>query len=284
MKKATPMYTSQIEWKKVQALYGNLLSNSITNETGESVTLLDFMQKYYETSVDPLAMQHVEKSRNLVKYMNDALSRIVPMRCVAGKGMGWKYPELGAEAIKLSLVSTDAIAHVLIPDSQMDRLNDTYTYIEGDSAEARQPKKSKKKKSDPSEGESGKQSVSRIDIVEETVKTIVAKLKAKSIVPKTETLSMCRRKLLEFVLRQTLMEVRIISANKESVKTIKTLEQATAHFEQVIFNIHAQDIETGGQFDAADPEGGREEESQGDGDKSVLAFILSVPAEVVKQV
>ena len=35
------------------------------------------------------------------------------------------------------------------------------------------------------------------------------------------------------------MEVRIISANKEYVKTIKTLEQAAAHFEHVIFNIHA---------------------------------------------
>ena len=126
VKKATPMYTSQIDWKQVQVLCCNLLSNSITNETEESVTLLDFMQKYYETSVDPLAMQQVEKSRNLVKYLNDVLSRIVPIRCVAGKGRGWKYPELAAAAIKFSLVSTDAIAHVLIPDSQMDRLNDMF--------------------------------------------------------------------------------------------------------------------------------------------------------------
>ena len=36
--------------------------------------------------VDPLCMQQVEKTRNMVKYLNDLLSKMVPSRYAAGKG------------------------------------------------------------------------------------------------------------------------------------------------------------------------------------------------------
>jgi hypothetical protein len=168
VKKATPLYASLLEWKKVQVLYGSLSSNTIETESDETMTLLQFMRNYYESSVDPLAMQTIEKSRNLVKYMNDLLARILPSRSATGKGRSQKYPALAAEAIKLSLVSTDGIASVLLPDSQLDILNDTYTYSSTDLA-AQPAAKKKSKKNESQDASVGKKPLSRVDVIEDMV-------------------------------------------------------------------------------------------------------------------
>ena len=284
---ATPIYGSQIEWKKVHVLHGTLSNNSV-DEDGKSMTLLGYMKEYYESHVDPLGMQQVEQSRNIVKYMNDLLSRIVPSRSAAGKGRCAKYPELAAQAIKLSLVSNDGIPRVHVQDAHLGRVNDTFTYADsGEGAEADEPlkKKQKKKQVQGSESSSGKQGLNRLDVIEDAIKDMLKKLKQRSISPKLATINVCRRRLLEFVFRGATMDVRITGKEgKEDKKTLKTLDQAVSHFVQVCMNVHTAELEAHYPVDVENHADAAEDASHEEGGVPSPAFILSVPIEVIKHV
>ena len=54
-----------------------------------------------------------------------------------------KYPLLGMEALKLSLMSTDGVGFSLMNDAQLNGLNNTVQYTDRDAA---QPKAMKKKR------------------------------------------------------------------------------------------------------------------------------------------
>ena len=82
-------------------------------------------------------------------------------------------------------------------------------------------------------------------------------------------------------MRQNPIDVRVFGAKKETVKTLKTLEQTTAHFSQVTHELHVQEI---GLQCAADVEEGDEEEidhADNDPQKSMPTFILSLNAETI---
>ena len=79
-----------------------------------------------------------------MKYITDLMAKTMPARMADGKGKGMKYPLLGMEALKLSLMSTDGVGFTLMNDAQLDGLNYTVQYTDRDAA---QPK-ARKKKSD----------------------------------------------------------------------------------------------------------------------------------------
>ena len=103
IKEQTPLYDSEIQWKKVQQLY-NTLSN---NASPDGKTLLQSFSTYFNDHADIFKLQSTEKSRNLVKYLTDLCAKILPARACEGKGKSIKYPSLCLEALKLSLESTD---------------------------------------------------------------------------------------------------------------------------------------------------------------------------------
>ena len=284
----TPVYSSQIEWKKAQVLFGNLSSHFCHDDDGIRVRLIDDMKSHYERCVDPLGMQSHERNRNMIKYLNDVLARILPSRFAAGKGKCIKYPELAREAIKLSLLSHDIrFPFVIMADGSLDRLNDTFVYEERAATEVASTKREarKRKAADADEHLKHKQGLNRLDIIESAIAEIIQKLNESSIAPKHNTISTCRRKLLEFVFRQAPMDVRIVTSKTDKVKTIKTLEDAVQHFKQVVFDLHAQELGVHGLFDdvLGKPDSDdRDSEQTEETGHAAPAFTLSVSADMIR--
>ena len=88
IKHQTPLYESEIQWKKVQQLHNTLANNAADN----GKTLLQNFNAYFNNHVDILKLQSTEKTRNLVKYLTDLCAKFLPARARDGKGLNARYP------------------------------------------------------------------------------------------------------------------------------------------------------------------------------------------------
>ena len=83
VKTQSGLYESEIAWKEAVTLYDCLTTNHVKpngDDCGTEVTVLHAMSELYGTAVDVLAVQPQEKSRNLLRYIADLASKILPAR------------------------------------------------------------------------------------------------------------------------------------------------------------------------------------------------------------
>ena len=123
--------------------------------------------------------------------------------------------------MKLSLESDDGIPCVLMTDAALARLNDTVEY-KGMDCEAA-PTRAKKTSSG---AEAGKVGLNYLDLIDDVVADLRAKLIAAKVAVREEIVTQCARKLLEFVFRGCRMEVAQFAKNGEvpPAKQLETME------------------------------------------------------------
>ena len=84
-------------------------------------------------------------------------------------------------------------------------------------------------------------------------------------------------------MRQSPVDVRVLGAKKESVNTLKTLEQASAHFALVTYELHVRDLGLQCAVDCDEDGGDDGAGAKDDAQQSIPAFILSLNAETIHE-
>ena len=245
MKDQTTLYDSSISWKKAVSLHTSLTTNFIGNTT----SVQDVVKKYFSEFVDILKAQSQEKHRNVLRYVADIASKLMPPRTLDQKGLSRKYPDLFVQAFMLTFPSTDAVPQIIMTDSQLQHLNDTHTYLSslpgdaqgvGEPAAKVPPKKKRKVKSDKevSDAAAGaKTGINRLDMIELAVQDVTTTILKAELPLKTDVIEMLRRRCLEFCFRSGKMEVAG-GAHRTKPKTLKCLEECISHFKQLALDMH----------------------------------------------
>ena len=292
LKKRTSLYGSEIEWKKSQSLYQTLVGATITRpgQPSGEMTLLEFMESIYRKSVSVLKMQQVERTRNVSKYLSDLLAKFLPVRGGSGKGKGERYPELAAIAIMFSLVSNDNTPHILLTDTQLNGLVVTCSYADApiDNASWKSKQKPKKRgKTIDIEG-TGKVGMNKLDQIEDMIETIKHNLVPEKIELQPDVVAKVRTKLLEFVFRNTAVDVTTVEkGGKRITKKLKILPEAIAHFSKYMEMVHMSAIAANVDFELPEDEAenSKEDEDRGGdtlGDAPV--FTIAVGIDIMKAI
>ena len=120
----TAIYEAEITWKKAIICYNTMTSNYV-----DGVSIFAICTEMWSKSVDVLTLQSDEKTRNLMKYVAELCSRILPTRFAEQRGLCKKYPALFVEAFRLSMPTTDGNPQVLMTDATMSQINSTIEYV-----------------------------------------------------------------------------------------------------------------------------------------------------------
>ena len=294
LKQRTSLYASEIEWKKTQSLYQTLMGAFIPRPNpvagSADMSLLEFMDSFYRKSVSILKMQQLERTRNLPKYLSDLLAKFLPLRVGSGKGKGERYPELAAIALTFSLISKDSTPHLLLNDALLGNLVATCSFSD-DAPQAANPKakaKSKRRARVLDAEADAKVGVNKLDQIEDMINAFKQKLATDSTELQHDVVAKVRSKLLEFVFRNTAVDVTVVQNDgKRTQKKLKTLPEAIAHFSKYMEMVHLSAIAANVNFEMPEQEvegsaGG--ENCGGDASGDGPAFSIPVGMEIIRNI
>ena len=74
VRSVTNIYPSELQWKKAVILYGIMKDHILEDGAG----LLAACTQIFNDTCDVIALQNQEKSRNMMKYLADIASKLIP--------------------------------------------------------------------------------------------------------------------------------------------------------------------------------------------------------------
>ena len=126
-KSQTSIYTSELEWKKASVACTIFKHTYFNGDT--QVTLAETFSEYFSGFCDILTLQNQERNRNVLKFVCDFSSKLVPPRTLEQRGTCQKYPELLLEGLKLCIPTTDGIPQIQMTEKELNNMNTTCVYI-----------------------------------------------------------------------------------------------------------------------------------------------------------